>query len=370
MQRRLAAAGALSVALVLSGLAPVLPASAEPTAAGDLTGRVADPQSQLDFLNEKAKVARERYNASRIELARAAEGAAAAGARAAAAADAVRRQQALVGTFASAAYREGSTQQAATLTAMAGTADLQSFLAGMSALDAVARRQREALDGLAVARHGVEVSQAATRSALAGRQRAADRVGASKAALEADVARMQHLLGGLQAQQADVVRQAEAAAARAAAEQQSAAVRLAAEQAAAAARARQAALAAQAAAVAGPTVVPTAPTIPAPTIPAPAVPRVVAPQPPPAPVPVPVAPPRGISLNWAALAQCESGGDPTQLSYGGLYRGLYQFTFGTWASVGGIGDPAAASPAEQTYRAQLLYNREGRTPWPVCGKYL
>jgi hypothetical protein len=38
--------------------------------------------------------------------------------------------------------------------------------------------------------------------------------------------------------------------------------------------------------------------------------------------------------------------------------------------VGGSGNPIDASPDEQTYRAQLLYNREGRSPWPVCGKYL
>ena len=32
---------------------------------------------------------------------------------------------------------------------------------------------------------------------------------------------------------------------------------------------------------------------------------------------------------------------------GGAYRGKYQFDYGTWASVGGTGDPAAASEAEQ-----------------------
>ncbi|MDQ6650654.1 MAG: ubiquitin-like domain-containing protein [Actinomycetota bacterium] len=99
--------------------------------------------------------------------------------------------------------------------------------------------------------------------------------------------------------------------------------------------------------------------------------------PPPSPAPAPSEPvasaPRPTSsggLNWAALAQCESGGDPHQLSSGGTYRGLYQFTFGTWASVGGSGDPAQASSAEQTHRAQLLFDSEGRSPWPVCGKYL
>jgi uncharacterized protein YabE (DUF348 family) len=75
-------------------------------------------------------------------------------------------------------------------------------------------------------------------------------------------------------------------------------------------------------------------------------------------------------LNWSALARCESGGNPRSIGGGGAYRGLYQFTFGTWSAVGGSGDPIDASPEEQTYRAKLLYQRRGRSPWPVCGRYL
>jgi len=68
-----------------------------------------------------------------------------------------------------------------------------------------------------------------------------------------------------------------------------------------------------------------------------------------------------------AIASCESGGDPTAISSDGSYRGKYQFSFETWASVGGSGDPAAASEAEQDYRAALLYAASGSSPWPVCG---
>ena len=75
-------------------------------------------------------------------------------------------------------------------------------------------------------------------------------------------------------------------------------------------------------------------------------------------------------LNWGALARCESGGNPRAVSSGGTYRGLYQFSMSTWHSVGGSGDPIDASSGEQTYRAQLLYKRSGRSSWPVCGKYL
>ncbi len=67
-----------------------------------------------------------------------------------------------------------------------------------------------------------------------------------------------------------------------------------------------------------------------------------------------------------AIAACESGGDPTAVNAAGYY-GKYQFDLGTWAGVGGSGNPAEASEAEQDYRAGLLYARAGSSPWPVCG---
>ncbi len=80
--------------------------------------------------------------------------------------------------------------------------------------------------------------------------------------------------------------------------------------------------------------------------------------------------PTADGLNWAALAQCESGGNPRSVSSNGEFRGLYQFTLGTWHNVGGSGDPIDASSNEQTYRAQILYREEGDSPWPTCGHYL
>jgi hypothetical protein len=68
-----------------------------------------------------------------------------------------------------------------------------------------------------------------------------------------------------------------------------------------------------------------------------------------------------------SIALCESGGDPTALSSDGSYRGKYQFDYGTWESVGGSGDPAAAPEDEQDYRAALLYSQSGSSPWPICG---
>jgi hypothetical protein len=68
-----------------------------------------------------------------------------------------------------------------------------------------------------------------------------------------------------------------------------------------------------------------------------------------------------------AIAACESGGDPTTDTGNGFY-GKYQFDLGTWQSVGGTGNPAAASEAEQDARAAMLYARAGASPWPVCGR--
>jgi predicted ribosomally synthesized peptide with SipW-like signal peptide len=80
--------------------------------------------------------------------------------------------------------------------------------------------------------------------------------------------------------------------------------------------------------------------------------------------------PSADGLNWAALAKCESGGRADAVSATGKYHGLYQFSVATWQAVGGTGLPSQASPDEQTYRAQLLYNKAGAGQWPHCGKNL
>ena len=76
----------------------------------------------------------------------------------------------------------------------------------------------------------------------------------------------------------------------------------------------------------------------------------------------------GASPALEAIAACESGGDPSAIGGGGMYRGKYQFSRETWAGVGGSGDPAEASEAEQDRRATTLYARDGAGQWPVCGR--
>ena len=68
----------------------------------------------------------------------------------------------------------------------------------------------------------------------------------------------------------------------------------------------------------------------------------------------------------AAIRSCESGGNYRAVSPSGQYRGAYQFDQRTWRSVGGSGDPAAASPAEQDARARILRSQRGSSPWGNC----
>jgi hypothetical protein len=68
------------------------------------------------------------------------------------------------------------------------------------------------------------------------------------------------------------------------------------------------------------------------------------------------------------IAECESHGNPRSVGGGGAYRGMFQFSQGTWTSVGGHGDPAKASVAEQVRRAAMLLARSGPGQWPVCSR--
>ncbi len=89
-----------------------------------------------------------------------------------------------------------------------------------------------------------------------------------------------------------------------------------------------------------------------------------------APAPAPTEPSSSSSTADPALeaiAQCESGGDPTAVSSDGSYRGKYQFSQETWESLGGTGDPAAAPEATQDELAAQLYAQSGTSAWPSCG---
>ena len=72
------------------------------------------------------------------------------------------------------------------------------------------------------------------------------------------------------------------------------------------------------------------------------------------------------SVNWDAIAQCESGGNWSINTGNGYYGGL-QFSPATWASNGGLGNPAHASREEQIRVAERVLTKQGIGAWPSCG---
>jgi hypothetical protein len=74
------------------------------------------------------------------------------------------------------------------------------------------------------------------------------------------------------------------------------------------------------------------------------------------------------AIDLSAVRSCESGGNYSTNTGNGFY-GAYQFTQSTWESVGGSGNPASASPAEQDARASALAAQSGSSPGPVCGSH-
>ena len=72
------------------------------------------------------------------------------------------------------------------------------------------------------------------------------------------------------------------------------------------------------------------------------------------------------SVDWDAIAQCESGGNWSTNTGNGAYGGL-QFKPSTWASNGGRGHPASASREEQIRVAENVLRTQGLKAWPTCG---
>jgi len=70
--------------------------------------------------------------------------------------------------------------------------------------------------------------------------------------------------------------------------------------------------------------------------------------------------PPGPPAWWLSQAACVRAHEGWwTANTGNGYYGAYQFLLSTWASVGGKGYPSAAAPAEQTYRAYLVWQRDG-----------
>lgn len=118
-------------------------------------------------------------------------------------------------------------------------------------------------------------------------------------------------------------------------------------------------------------------TIPVPYVAAPVapvtvpttVPRPIRPEAATRPVTARVGADPGDVATWNRLAACESGGNWADRD-SSIYRGGIQFSYSTWRSVGGTGDPADASKDEQIARGRILQARSGWSPWPACSARL
>jgi|SRR6185437_3789519 len=75
------------------------------------------------------------------------------------------------------------------------------------------------------------------------------------------------------------------------------------------------------------------------------------------------------SINWDAVAQCESGGNWAINTGNGFYGGL-QFTESTWLGYGGGAYAHYANQASRTQQiaiAEKVLAGQGIGAWPVCG---
>src|SRR5690242_18455193 len=82
------------------------------------------------------------------------------------------------------------------------------------------------------------------------------------------------------------------------------------------------------------------------------------------------APAHADSVNWDAIAQCESGNNWSINTGNGFYGGL-QFTQGTWNAYGGgkyASTANQASRSQQIAVAEKVLAGQGIGAWPVCGK--
>jgi hypothetical protein len=82
---------------------------------------------------------------------------------------------------------------------------------------------------------------------------------------------------------------------------------------------------------------------------------------------------------WAALRNCESGGNYA-INTGNSFYGAYQFTIGTWNAVADIIDPTwvgtrpdlatAAVQDQMAYALRHTIAWGGWQHWPVCGRFI
>jgi nucleoid-associated protein YgaU len=87
------------------------------------------------------------------------------------------------------------------------------------------------------------------------------------------------------------------------------------------------------------------------------------------PMAIAAAPANASTVNWDAIAQCESSGNWAASTGNGFYGGL-QFTESTWLAYGGgqySSSANGASRSQQIAVAEQVLAGQGIHAWPVCG---
>ena len=191
-----------------------------PASADSIQAQIAAAQKQLDALDSQAEAATERYNAARIALAKAQSAATAAQHRLTAAQGTLSGLRHAVSAFAVAAYTGDPLDSTLSINA----SDPQEFLDKLATLQAVTNSQSQALAAVAAASHDEAVAQNAANAAFSAQRTSTTQMQADRDQVLQAASKEQHILDGLKAKEAELIRAAKARAARIAAQQAAAAI--------------------------------------------------------------------------------------------------------------------------------------------------
>jgi cell wall-associated NlpC family hydrolase len=179
--------------------------------------QIASAHAQLRALDNQAETASERYNAARIQLAAAQQAAGRADAALSSARSQLGTLQTSVTQFAVAAYRGGRDSAVLGLISDGSVARYLDQISSMQAVSASETRTLSAVDG---AQRVEEQAQANAHAALSHQQTATKSMQADRDEIVAAAGKEQHILAGLEAKEAAIVKAAKAKAAREAAERE------------------------------------------------------------------------------------------------------------------------------------------------------
>jgi peptidoglycan DL-endopeptidase CwlO len=206
-----------AVASLTTGVLVTAPASAQ-----SVKDQIASAHQQMRALDNQAEAASERYDAARISLASAQQAAAKASAALSSAHAQLGTLQTSVTQFAVAAYRGG--RESAVL-GLISDGSAGRYISQLSSMQAVSTTEARTLAAVAGAQRIEEQAQANAHAALAKQQAATKSMAADRDQILAAASKEQHILSGLEAREAAIVKAAKARATREAAAREEASLR-------------------------------------------------------------------------------------------------------------------------------------------------